>query len=52
MYRTEMTVRYKMSGALESGGRVTGGGGGGSGGSSVLATAESRARSDAALYGP
>lgn len=50
MYRTEMRVRYIMSGTLESGGRATGGSGGG--GSSVLATAESRARSDAALYGP
>lgn len=50
MYRTEMGVRYKMSGVLESDGRVTGGGN--SGGSPVLATAESRARSDAALYGP
>lgn len=50
MYRTEMRVRYIMSGALESSGRATGGSGGGS--SSVLATAESRARSDAELYGP
>lgn len=40
MYRTEMTVRYKMFGALEPGGRVSGGGGGASGGSSVPANAK------------